>query len=204
MRLELINQNTRERLWPGEAREERPAGGPGGRYHPSERREIRYSQWSRRSERDMEAPLHQGAMPRQLQAGELERRGNTYASLHRALINAGTRPGFSYDPRPVQFPPDSLRPEIARERGPRLISHVDRYHPMGQRLMRDREESMWNTATLGGPEHHQVLAIITVLGETVDANSDGRTLDFLVRLEAYTENGQRKYRTTALWYRGTY
>ncbi len=204
MRLELISRSTRERLWPGETLEERPVERPGGRYYPSEQREIRYSQWSRRSDRDEVAPLHQGAMPRQMQAGELEERGSRYASLHRALINAGSRPGFPYDPRPVQFPPDFLRPEIARERGPRLLAHVAEYQAAGQRLMRDREESMWSTAPLGGPEHHQVLAIITVPGETVEANSDGRTLDFLVRMEAYTENGQRRYRTTALWYRGTY
>ncbi len=204
MRLELIDRGTRERLWPEETQRETPAGGPGGRYYPSERREIRYSLWSRRSEHDLEVPLHQGAMPRQLQEGELRERGPVYSSLHRALINAGTRLGFPYDPRPVQFPPDILRPEVARERGPRLVSHVAEYQPIGQRLVRDREESMYNTAPLGGPEHHQVLAIITVPGETVEANSDGRTLDFLVRIEAYTENSQRKYRTTALWYRGTY
>ncbi len=204
MRLELVDRDTRERLWPEEAQRERPTEGPGGRYYPSERRKIRYSLLSRRSEQDLEVPLHQGAMPRQLQEGELRRRGRVYSSLHRALINAGTRLGFPYDPRPVQFPPDVLRPEIARERGPRLVSHVAEYQPIGQRLMRDREESMYNTAPLGGPEHHQVLAIITVPGETVEANSDRRTLDFLVRIEAYTENSQRKYWTSALWYRGTY
>ncbi len=198
MRIELLSQRTRERLWPGE--EQRTTGEPGGRYHPSEGREIYNTQWSRRSEHDLTCPTHQGIMERQLQAGE----GAPSLTLRQALRNARTRPGFLYDPRAVQFPPEFLRSELIRERGPRLVTYVTTYRGEGQRLMRDREESIWNTVPLGGPESQEVLAILAVPGETMDANTRGRTMDFLVRMEMFEENGQKKYRTTALWYRGTY
>ncbi len=69
--------------------------------------------------------------------------------------------------------------------------------------MRDREETIWNTVPLGGPESQEVLAILAIPGEIMDTNTRGRTMDFLVRMETFEENGQ-KYRTTSLWYRGTY
>ncbi len=70
--------------------------------------------------------------------------------------------------------------------------------------MRDQEESTWNTVPLGGPESQEMLAVLAIPGEILDANTRGRTMDFLVRLETFEENGLKKYRTTALWYRGTY
>ncbi len=84
------------------------------------------------------------------------------------------------------------------------MTYVTAYRREGQRLMRDREESIWNTAPLGGPESQEVLAILAIPGETMDANTRGRTIDFLMRIETFEESGQKKYRTTALWYRGTY
>ncbi len=101
MRIELLSQRTRERLWPEE--EQRPTEGPRGRYHPSEGQEIYNTQWSQQSEHDLACPLLQGIMPRQLQAGE----GAPYCTLSQALQNARTRPGILFDPRAVQFPQSS-------------------------------------------------------------------------------------------------